>query len=122
MFEKYSFQVDGRKTVFSGKRKRNKIRIAAFAVCVLFIAAMVLLSAYILENSGHTHDHDGLGGCCSTCMQIQAAENTLRTLSVAIAATGLTFVGLFGTLLFIKSKAKNIPDSSLVALKVKLSL
>ena len=101
------------------KGKRSTVRLMALAACVLFIAAMLLSSSYIITHANHTHD--GPSGGCATCMHIQAAENLLKRLSAAIVTVAVVFGGLSGLLFFLKACAPCFGFLSLVILKVRLN-
>ena len=104
-----------------GKGARSTVRLAALAACVLFIAAMLLSSSYIITHANHAHDHDGPSGGCATCMHMQAAENLLKRLSASIVTVAVVFGGLSALLFFLKTCAPRFGFLTLVILKVRLN-
>ncbi len=101
--------------------KRSAIRMMALVVCVLFIAVMLVSSAYILTHANHIHDHDGPGGSCATCIHLQAAENILKQLSTAVVAAAIAFGGVLGIFSFLKAITPLFVSLTLVTLKVRLN-
>jgi hypothetical protein len=107
--------------LMNGKGKRSAIRLVALAICALFIAAMLLSSAYILTHANHIHDHDGLDGGCATCMHIQSAENLLKQLSTAVVSVAAAFAGVLGVLFSLRNTKAGDCSFTLVTLKVRLN-
>ena len=105
-----------------GKGKRPTVRLMPLAACVLFIAAMLLSSSYILTRVNHTHDHDGPSGGCATCMHIQAAENLVKRLSATTITVAVVFGALSGVLFSLKACAPRFGFLTLVLLKVRLNI
>lgn len=105
----------------NGKGKRSTLRMAAFLLCVLFVAASLLSAAYILTHANHIHDHDGPSGGCATCMHLQLSENLLRQLSAAIVAAAAAVGGLYGILFSHKTPILHNGFSTPVTLKVRLN-
>ena len=105
----------------NGTGKRSAVRLMTLAACVLFTAAMFLSSFYILTHADHTHDHDGLGGGCATCIRIQAAESLLKQLSTAVVTVAVIFGGLFGIFFSLKTCASLSGFLTLVTLKIRLN-
>ena len=74
----------------SGRNKKPSVNgWIVFALCILFIAAMLLSSAVIYTHISHEHDHDAHDGSCAACALVAASENLLRFLSAAFAVTTL---------------------------------
>jgi hypothetical protein len=96
------------------------IRLVALFVCVLFLAASLLSSAYLLTHMNHNHDHTGHGGTCSTCAHITAAETFLKQIGTAAIMAMIVFGFRIFDLFILKPTPINSYYYSLVALKVRL--
>jgi hypothetical protein len=70
--------------------RRKTARLLAALICVCFIAALLLSSAFIVTHSGHEHDRNGADGGCAVCAHIAAAENLLKTVSVIALIAAVT--------------------------------
>jgi hypothetical protein len=90
-------------------------------LCILFFATLLLSSGYINAHADHTHDHDGHGGDCATCLHIQFAENLLNSLSTAVAATATALGGLFFLFALAKAGGMRFGCPTLVSQKVRLN-
>lgn len=99
--------------------KRSVKRLFALALCVLFIAATLLSTAFILTHANHKHDHDGPSGSCSTCTHMLAVGNFLKTISTAVAAIAMIF--LFTIQSFLKPVSLHTGFTTLVNLKIRLN-
>jgi hypothetical protein len=97
------------------------LRLVALLVCVLFITASLLSAVYILSNADHTHDHNGPGGACETCIHITSAENLLKQIGTAVIAAAIFFGLRIGFISIIKTTSIRSTLFSLVELKVRLN-
>jgi len=61
----------------------------AAAISVLFIAALLLSSAFACVQGAHEHDRNGPDGSCAACASMAAAAKLLKILSAMLAGTAL---------------------------------
>ncbi|MDF2544361.1 MAG: hypothetical protein K0S47_4079 [Herbinix sp.] len=73
---------------------QNKKRIISFLLCFCFIASFFLNQEYIIDHANHlcTGEH------CSTCQQLQNAENILKQVGLSVISSCI------GLLLFCQEK------------------
>lgn len=90
------------------RKKRNRIAALLLAVTILVI---MLYSAFFVAAEA---DHDCVGEGCPICYQIDACQNTLKSLSLAVAFTYI----LCRCISLCTDYAQR---DTLVSLKVKLS-
>jgi hypothetical protein len=103
----------------SGKRQKM-LRLFALFFCVFYIVVTLLSATCILTHANHTHDNEGSGGSCATCMHIASAENLLKALSTAVAAVGISLCA-FALIISLCSRYIMAEGYSLVSLKVRLN-
>ena len=65
------------------RKKRNRIAALLLAVTILVI---MLYSAFFVAAEA---DHDCVGEGCPICYQIDACQNTLKSLSLAVCVTAV---------------------------------
>ena len=65
------------------RKKRNRIAALLFAVTILVI---MLYSAFFVAAEA---DHDCVGEGCLICYQVDACQNTLKSLSLAVCVTAV---------------------------------
>lgn len=65
------------------RKKRNRIAALLFAVTILVI---MLYSAFFVAVEA---DHDCVGEGCPICYQVDACQNTLKSLSLAVCVTAV---------------------------------
>jgi low temperature requirement protein LtrA len=103
-------------------RRRLWTRRIALILCLLFIAASLLSSAFILTHASHVHDHAGEGGSCATCAHVMAAGHLLRTIGLTVVAAALSFGAHRAFISILKFTAADLDFLiSLVSLKVRLN-
>ncbi|MDR1914219.1 MAG: hypothetical protein LBQ68_07055 [Clostridiales bacterium] len=97
-------------------------KMAAFALCFLLIATFLISCIYIFVHAEHEHDHNGVEGDCSACMQVANAERLLKKFS-NIAFGALIMVGIFFLIRRTGNKLAYIFKYvfSLITLKVRLN-
>jgi preprotein translocase subunit SecG len=93
----------------------------ALLVCALFITASLISVVYIVSNADHTHDHNGSGGACETCIHITSAANLLKQIGTALTAAVIVFGLPLGLLSNVKTPSVRSDLLSLVGLKVRLN-
>ena len=76
------------------RKKRNRIAALLLAVTILVI---MLYSAFFVAAEA---DHDCVGEGCPICYQVDACQNTLKSLSLAVCVTG--FCGVAVPLVFLR--------------------
>ncbi|MDR3120215.1 MAG: hypothetical protein LBU58_02600 [Clostridiales bacterium] len=103
-----------------GKRQKAA-RLMAVLVCVCFVAALILSSAFILTHANHEHDRNGADGSCAACAHISAVENLLKTISAVTVFSVVALGTTFAALLIMTAARIEVADYSLVELKVRLN-
>ena len=91
-------------------------RLIALFTCILFIAAFLFTTSFIVEHAGH----DCMGRDCSVCAQINSAEKVLKQLSAAMVGAGFIVGCLFFIAFQIRPAVSLMGLSTLVYLKVKM--
>ena len=102
-------------------KKQTKKRIIAITFLVCFIAISLLSEAFILTHANHTHDQNGVGGTCATCVQIQNAENILKQLGTAVVGGFIILAGLYAAAAIIKAICSNIAIHTPITLKIRMN-
>jgi hypothetical protein len=102
-------------------KRPKSARLIAALICVCFVVALVLSSAFIAVHANHEHDSDGADGGCAVCAHIAAAENLLKSVSAAAALSAVALGALLAALIVSKSVRSGITDSTLISLKVRLN-
>lgn len=104
------------------RKKRNRIAALLLAVTILVI---MLYSAFFVAAEA---DHDCVGEGCPICYQVDACQNTLKSLSLAVCVTAVavcvTAVAVAFTYILcrcISLCTDYAQRDTLVSLKVKLS-
>ena len=97
------------------RKKRNRIAALLLAVTILVI---MLYSAFFVAAEA---DHDCVGEGCPICYQVDACQNTLKSLSLAVCATAVAVAFTYTLCRSISACAAVIPNYTLVSLKVKLT-
>ena len=95
------------------RKKRNRIAALLLAVTILVI---MLYSAFFVAAEA---DHDCVG--CPICYQIDACQNTLKSLSLAVCVTAVAVAFTYTLCRCISLCTDNAQRDTLVSLKVKLS-
>lgn len=72
---------------------RTKMKRMAVFFCVLFIAAALLTTFFIIEHA----DHECSGHDCPICAQIHTVESLVKQISTAVVGMGFT-IGRFLTI------------------------
>lgn len=101
--------------------KRSPLRVIAFTLCILFIAASLFSTVFVFAHLNHTHDNNGPGGTCTTCIHMVTAKSLLRQISTAVAKTAIAVCCLFTLLFFRQPAALYSGFYTLVTLKVRLN-
>ncbi|MDR0904647.1 MAG: hypothetical protein LBN00_00495 [Oscillospiraceae bacterium] len=102
-------------------KRPKSARLIAALICVCFVVALVLSSAFIAIHENHEHDNDGADGGCAVCAHIAAAENLLKTVSAAAALSAVALGTMLAALIVLKSVRSGIADNTLISLKVRLN-
>ena len=92
------------------RKKRNRIAALLLAVTILVI---MLYSAFFVAAEA---DHD-----CPICYQVDACQNTLKSLSLAVCATAVAVAFTYTLCRCISLCMDYAQRDTLVSLKVKLS-
>ena len=90
-------------------------------VCILFIAATLLSSAFVLSHIGHEHDQSGPDGSCATCAQLSTAAGLLKSMATATIGFALFFGGRYAILSMLKPADLRRISPSPVHRKVRLN-
>ena len=88
------------------RKKRNRIAALLLAVTILVI---MLYSAFFVAAEA---DHDCVGEGCPICYQIDACQNTLKSLSLAVCVTAVALrlhIFCAGVFLSARTMHKEIP-------------
>ena len=101
-------------------RQHRVVHMIALTICAFFIAVLLLSGTYIIIYSNHSHDQDGPGGTCDTCMHLEAANSLLETISTKIVTGGVT-LGAFALVYSLCPYYVIIKSFSLVSLKVRMN-
>ena len=101
-----------------GKRRAGKT--VALLICVVFIAAFVLSTTFIITHADHQHDFNGPHGTCATCAGIAAAGNLLMAVSIAFSGVSLSREGLPSLISIFKRIVFRGRVHTLIRLKVRL--
>ncbi len=96
---------------------KNKKRIVALIMAVIFFSLMLLFSFYIAKEI----NHDCVGDNCPICQEISICENILRNISNDIAINGFVFIYTYISYKIILLYNPIFSKITLVSLKVKLS-
>ena len=64
------------------KAKKN----IALAVLFCFVLLTLLSEAFLLTHAEHEHDHNGIGGRCTICVQFQNAEGLRKPEALSVSA------------------------------------
>ena len=97
------------------RKKRNRIAALLLAVTILVI---MLYSAFFVAAEA---DHDCVGEGCPICYQVDACQNTLKSLSLAVCATAVAVAFTYTLCRCISLCTDYAQRDTLVSLKVKLS-
>lgn len=97
------------------RKKRNRIAALLFAVTILVI---MLYSAFFVAAEA---DHDCVGEGCPICYQVDACQNTLKSLSLAVCVTAVAVAFTYILCRCISLCTDYAQRDTLVSLKVKLS-
>ena len=97
------------------RKKRNRIAALLLAVTILVI---MLYSAFFVAVEA---DHDCVGEGCPICYQVDACQNTLKSLSLAVCVTAVAVAFTYILCRCISLCTDNAQRDTLVSLKVKLS-
>lgn len=95
----------------------KKKRIVSLVVAVAVIFVMLYSALYIAAET----DHDCVGENCPICYQINACQNTLKNLSLAVCAAVFAAAFTYTLCRSISACADVTPSYTLVSLKVKLT-
>ena len=101
--------------------KADKKRIAALILLICFLIISVFSSAFVLTHADHVHEHNGIGEACSTCLQIQGAENILKYLGTALFGTLFVIGGLYAIVKTINAIAVCAVFSNPITLKIRIN-
>lgn len=101
--------------------KQTKKRTLTLAILICFIIVSLLSGTFILTHTNHTHDHNGTGGACSTCAQIQSAENLLKQLGTASLVAASVFASLFSAAAFTQALSPITAMLTPVMLKIRMN-
>lgn len=96
-------------------KKKNKIVAVLLAVTVLVV--MLYSGLFIAAET----DHDCVGEGCPICYQINACQNALKNLSLAVCAAVFTAAFTYTLCRTVSACADVNSSYTLVSLKVKLS-
>jgi len=77
----------------NNKQLKKRLIVLAFLFC--FIVISMLLEVFINTHTIHPHDNSVGHGGCTTCIQIQGAENLLKQMCTVAASEVSILVGLF---------------------------
>ena len=97
------------------RKKRNRIAALLLAVTILVI---MLYSAFFVAAEA---DHDCVGEGCPICYQIDACQNTPKSLSLAVCVTAVAVAFTYILCRCISLCTDYAQRDTLVSLKVKLS-
>ncbi len=101
-------------------RKHTLKRMTASAVCIFFITASALSSAFVSVHTDHSHEHNGAEERCSTCILLATAENLFKTVFTVIINAVFAFTCL-NTVFYLYNTGADIDFFTPIRLKVKLN-
>ena len=83
--------------------KKNAMKTLALAVLLCFVFLTLLSEAFLLSHVEHKHEHNGIGGRCTVCVQFQNAESLrkMEGMSVNAAHDGLLCLFTVITMVFV---------------------
>ena len=103
-------------------RQASKIIIVlAVLLCLITIAGFFLSEMYFLTHANHEHDHNGVGGGCATCAQIQNTENFLKQFGMSAGGASFASIYLFGAISFLCCISFLFGCQTPVKLKIKMN-
>ncbi len=104
-----------------GKDNPNITRITSLILFVSVISVSILLKILTLSHINHVHDHKGLGGSCTVCVQIEVEEVLIKQLQSGLVEKTILVFSLYSLLVFyLKFSDFYVSLSTLVSLKVRL--
>ena len=95
----------------------KKKRIAALLLAVTVLLVMLYSALFIAAEA----DHDCVGEGCPICYQVDACQNTLKSLSLAVCVTAVAVAFTYTLCRCISFCTDYAQRDTLVSLKVKLS-
>lgn len=99
----------------------NKTRVMALALVFCFFIIYTFAQIYITSHYSHRHNHNGIGGTCTTCSQIQRVENTIRHISSGFCTLVFFMVTVLIGSCILKYKNHFFIKFSLVLSKVRMN-
>lgn len=86
-------------------KKQSFKKYISLIICISFITASLLLTAFIFTHIYHEHDHNCSNGNCAVCTQILTAEYFLKfifTGSICVSITLYFFCTIYSILKLIR--------------------
>ena len=103
------------------RNKQNAKKVFALIVLVCFIILSLFSEAFILTHDEHEHGHNGFGGSCALCVQLNNVENLLKQLVMAAAVATLGVISLLTTIAILYTVSSLLGLYTPVKLKIRLN-
>ena len=55
-------------------------RLFTLLLCICFVLLVITTNISLCFNAGHTHDANGIGGCCTMCANTASLEEIIKNL------------------------------------------
>lgn len=98
-------------------KKRNIALV--FLTCILAIS--IFAGLFVVVHADHEHNHNGVDGSCTICIQLHNTENLLRYLTTVFVAAVFSFFIHRSGVLSIEGMLFCVPASTPVALKIQMN-
>lgn len=96
----------------------KKTRGIALVLAVLVLSVMLSSTLYIANKA----DHDCIGEHCQICQQISICQNTLKNLGFGVAASAIAIALTYILASVLTSTKDESALTTLITLKIKLSI
>jgi len=109
------------KKQYKKREIQNTKKIMILILLVSFIMLSLFSETFLLSHAEHEHDHNGISGSCTICVQLHHAENLRKQLYVAVAITTIGFISLLITITYLGSISSVLGLYTPVKLKIRLN-
>ena len=101
--------------------KQNVKKIFVFTILICFLMFSLYSEAFLLTHAEHEHNHNGIGGSCTVCVQFQNAENLFKQFGLPVAATSSWLYNLLAVITFLCFVSSLLDLYTPVELKTRLN-
>ena len=103
------------------KRKLPIPKTVALFILVCFIIVLLLSEVHIVYHAEHEHDHNGISGACTVCVQFYSAENLLKQIGMAVAVIPFGFISLLVAIVILSSLSSIVDLYTPIQLKTRMN-